>query len=132
MITDAFEDMLGEFKDEKVTSLIPTSPPIEWEAAHRAVQGAGRRRAPESRFPQDVNAQLWGAVGAVIKSWQSARAITYRKLNEIPDGWGTAVNVQAMVFGNMGDTSATGVAFTRNPSTGTRELLWRIPGQCAG
>ena len=65
---------------------------------------------------------MWGAVGAVIKSWQSARAITYRKLNEIPDGWGTAVNVQAMVFGNMGDTSATGVAFTRNPSTGTREL----------
>ena len=66
--------------------------------------------------------QLWGAIGAVFKSWDGARAITYRKLNAIPQDWGTAVNVQAMVFGNMGETSATGVAFTRNPSTGTREL----------
>ncbi len=66
--------------------------------------------------------QLWGAIGAVFKSWDGARAVTYRKLNAIPQDWGTAVNVQAMVFGNMGETSATGVAFTRNPSTGTREL----------
>jgi len=69
-----------------------------------------------------VKEQLWGAVGAVFKSWNGARAITYRKLNNIPEDWGTAVNVQAMVFGNMGDTSATGVAFTRNPSTGAKEL----------
>ena len=69
-------------------------------------------------FPQDVHDQLWGAVGAVFGSWQSDRAKVYRRLNDIPASWGTAVNVQAMVFGNMGDTSATGVAFTRDPSTG--------------
>ncbi|HEX8308614.1 MAG TPA: pyruvate, phosphate dikinase [Allosphingosinicella sp.] len=71
-------------------------------------------------FPGDVHEQLWGAVGAVFGSWQSERAKTYRRLNNIPSDWGTAVNVQAMVFGNMGETSATGVAFTRNPSTGER------------
>jgi pyruvate,orthophosphate dikinase len=71
-------------------------------------------------FPQDVHEQLWGAVGAVFGSWQSERAKVYRRLNNIPHDWGTAVNVQAMVFGNMGDTSATGVAFTRDPSTGER------------
>jgi pyruvate,orthophosphate dikinase len=69
-------------------------------------------------FPQDVHDQLWGAIGAVFGSWQSERAKVYRRLNDIPGDWGTAVNVQAMVFGNMGDTSATGVAFTRDPSTG--------------
>jgi pyruvate,orthophosphate dikinase len=69
-------------------------------------------------FPQDVNEQLWGAVGAVFASWESDRAKVYRRLNSIPADWGTAVNVQAMVFGNMGDTSATGVAFTRDPATG--------------
>ena len=69
-------------------------------------------------FPQDVHDQLWGAVGAVFGSWQSDRAKVYRRLNDIPGDWGTAVNVQAMVFGNMGDTSATGVAFTRDPSKG--------------
>lgn len=69
-------------------------------------------------FPQDVHDQLWGAIGAVFGSWQSERAKVYRRLNDIPASWGTAVNVQAMVFGNMGDTSATGVAFTRDPSKG--------------
>ncbi len=73
-------------------------------------------------FPQDPNAQLWGAVGAVFSSWMNHRAVTYRRLHDIPEAWGTAVNVQAMVFGNMGDTSATGVAFTRNPSTGEKAL----------
>lgn len=73
-------------------------------------------------FPQDVNEQLWGAVSAVFASWMNDRAITYRSLNNIPAEWGTAVNVQSMVFGNMGDSSATGVAFTRNPSTGANEL----------
>ena len=69
-------------------------------------------------FPQDVQDQLWGAIGAVFGSWESERARVYRRLNGIPSDWGTAVNVQAMVFGNMGDTSATGVAFTRDPATG--------------
>jgi len=71
-----------------------------------------------SEFPDDPQQQLWGAIGAVFSSWNNQRAITYRKLNNIPDHWGTAVNVQAMVFGNMGDDCATGVAFTRDPSTG--------------
>ena len=74
-------------------------------------------------FPQDVNEQLWGAIGAVFLSWNSKRAKIYRKINYIPDHWGTAVNVQAMVFGNMGQDCATGVAFTRNPSTGKKELF---------
>ena len=73
-------------------------------------------------FPQDTGAQLTGAIAAVFGSWQNERAITYRRLHDIPDSWGTAVNVQAMVFGNMGETSATGVAFTRNPSTGEKRL----------
>ncbi|MBV7259957.1 pyruvate, phosphate dikinase [Erythrobacter crassostreae] len=71
-------------------------------------------------FPQDVTEQLWGAIAAVFDSWDSDRAKVYRRLNDIPADWGTAVNVQAMVFGNMGDTSATGVAFTRDPATGNR------------
>ncbi|MEM6616902.1 MAG: pyruvate, phosphate dikinase [Pseudomonadota bacterium] len=76
----------------------------------------------ETPFPEDPFDQLMGAVGAVFSSWMVPRAITYRKLHDIPEDWGTAVNVQAMVFGNTGDTSATGVAFTRNPSTGENEL----------
>ena len=71
-------------------------------------------------FPEDVQEQLWGAIGAVFGSWQSHRANTYRKLNNIPEDWGTAVTVQAMVFGNRGETSATGVAFTRDPATGEK------------
>jgi pyruvate,orthophosphate dikinase len=73
-------------------------------------------------FPQDARRQLWGAISAVFASWMNQRAITYRRLHAIPESWGTAVSVQAMVFGNMGETSATGVAFTRNPSTGANEL----------
>lgn len=69
-------------------------------------------------FPQDAKEQLWGAIGAVFKSWMTPRAVTYRKINSIPEEWGTAVNVQAVVFGNMGDDCGTGVAFTRDPSTG--------------
>ena len=71
-----------------------------------------------NNFPQDPIEQLWGSISAVFNSWMNQRAITYRKLNDIPQSWGTAVNVQAMVFGNMGDDCCTGVAFTRNPSTG--------------
>ncbi|EKF19847.1 pyruvate, phosphate dikinase [Nitratireductor pacificus] len=73
-------------------------------------------------FPQDPFEQLWGAVGAVFSSWMNHRAVTYRRLHDIPESWGTAVNVQAMVFGNRGEDSATGVAFTRNPSTGEKAL----------
>lgn len=80
-------------------------------------------RLAGKQFPEDPWDQLWGAVGAVFGSWMSPRAITYRKLNEIPESWGTAVNVQAMVFGNMGDDCATGVAFTRDPSTGAKKFF---------
>jgi pyruvate,orthophosphate dikinase len=73
-------------------------------------------------FPQDPEEQLWGAIGAVFGSWMNPRAVTYRRLHDIPADWGTAVNVQAMVFGNMGEDCATGVAFTRNPSTGENEF----------
>src|SRR5271167_2062160 len=73
-------------------------------------------------FPQDPEEQLWGAIGAVFGSWMNPRAVTYRRLHDIPADWGTAVNVQAMVFGNMGEDCATGVAFTRNPSTGANEF----------
>ncbi len=73
-------------------------------------------------FPQDVEAQLWGAIGAVFGSWMNTRAVTYRRLHNIPSDWGTAVNIQAMVFGNRGEDCATGVAFTRNPSTGADEF----------
>jgi len=76
----------------------------------------------DSSFPQDPQEQLWGAIGAVFASWMNPRANTYRKLNDIPAAWGTAVNVQAMVFGNMGDDCATGVAFTRDPSTGANQF----------
>ncbi|MCH2038504.1 MAG: pyruvate, phosphate dikinase, partial [Rickettsiales bacterium] len=73
-------------------------------------------------FPQDPKEQLWGAIGAVFNSWMNQRAITYRRLHDIPASWGTAVNIQSMVFGNMGDDCATGVAFTRDPSTGSNEF----------
>src|SRR5438309_4844770 len=85
------------------------------------------------RFPEDPHAQLWGAIGAVFGSWMNQRAIVYRKLNNIPESWGTAVNVQAMVFGNMGADSGTGVAFTRDPATGENvfygEFLMHAQGE---
>jgi len=84
-------------------------------------------------FPEDPYDQLWGAIGAVFRSWNNPRAIVYRQLNKIPDDWGTAVNVVAMVFGNMGDDSGTGVAFTRDPSTGEKifygEFLFNAQGE---
>src|SRR3989441_10629805 len=85
------------------------------------------------RFPENPHAQLWGAIGAVFGSWMNQRAIVYRKLNNIPESWGTAVNVQAMVFGNMGTDSGTGVAFTRDPATGENtfdgEFLMNAQGE---
>ena len=82
-------------------------------------------------FPDDAKAQLWGGIGAVFKSWNGRRAIAYRRIEGIPDDWGTAVNVQSMVFGNMGNTSATGVAFSRNPATGENKFYgeWLINAQ---
>jgi pyruvate,orthophosphate dikinase len=95
------------------------------EAALREAVTAFKAKAQELTgmpFPDDVRKQLWGAIGAVFRSWNNPRADVYRKMNNIPATMGTAVNVQAMVFGNLGDDCATGVAFTRNPATGTPEL----------
>jgi pyruvate,orthophosphate dikinase len=116
-----FEDILGEHKDAGNHALDTDLSPDDWRQIIAAYKSCVEAETGKP-FPQDPHAQLWGAIGAVFKSWMSARAITYRKLNNIPEDWGTAVNVQAMVFGNMGETSATGVAFTRNPSTGEPQL----------
>ena len=113
LFEDALEELklrCGVFDDTGLTgddleALVTTYKQIVEEEAERP-------------FPQDPHDQLWGAIGAVFNSWMNARATTYRRLNSIPASWGTAVNVQAMVFGNMGEDCATGVAFTRDPSTG--------------
>ncbi len=112
-----FEDVMDDVKRARNYKLDTDMKAEDWkevvesylEVAHKALG---------KPFPQDVNEQLWGAIGAVFGSWMNQRAITYRRLNEIPADWGTAVNVQAMVFGNMGNDCCTGVAFTRDPSTG--------------
>src|ERR1700730_2073928 len=116
-----FEDILDTFKDGQGYTLDTDLSGDDWGDV------VGRYKDPVTRangtdFPQDPHAHLWGAIGAVFSSWMNARAVTYRRLHDIPESWGTAVNVQAMVFGNMGETSATGVAFTRNPSTGESKL----------
>jgi len=116
-----FEELLEAFKERKGYVLDTDLAAADWKTIierykAKVLSETGRP------FPQDPAVQLWGAIGAVFSSWMNSRAKTYRRLNAIPESWGTAVTVQAMVFGNMGDTSATGVAFTRNPSIGTREL----------
>jgi pyruvate, orthophosphate dikinase len=116
-----FEDILDSYKDSKGYSLDTDLDADDWVALVGKYKDAVARETGKD-FPQDPHAQLWGAIGAVFSSWMNARAVTYRRLHDIPESWGTAVNIQAMVFGNMGETSATGVAFTRNPSTGERKL----------
>src|SRR5580698_951823 len=116
-----FEDILEQFKDSKGYALDTDLSAGDWRAVI-ADYKARVIEATDKPFPQGPRDQLWGAIGAVFSSCMNQRAITYRRLNSIPADWGTAVNVQAMVFGNMGETSATGVAFTRNPSTGAKEL----------
>jgi pyruvate,orthophosphate dikinase len=116
-----FEELLDHHKERQGYSLDTDLSADDW--AELVVRYKKRVKDELGRdFPQGPHEQLWGAIGAVFGSWMNQRAITYRKLHNLPESWGTAVNVQAMVFGNMGDTSATGVAFTRNPSTGERKL----------
>ena len=115
----AFEEALEIAKEDKGVHLDTELEAADWEKLVRRYKALVEELWGRP-FPQDVHEQLWGAIGAVFGSWQSDRAKTYRRLNNIPGDWGTAVNVQAMVFGNMGDTSATGVAFTRDPATGER------------
>ncbi len=116
-----FEELIDKMKEEKGITLDTdlTADDLktlaeQFKAEYKAKIG--------SDFPSDPKEQLMGAVKAVFRSWNNPRAIYYRRMNDIPGSWGTAVNIQAMVFGNMGDTSGTGVAFTRNPSTGEKKL----------
>ncbi len=117
----AFEEALEMAKEDRGVHLDTELEVDDWQRLTRRYKELVEEQLG-SPFPQDVHDQLWGAVGAVFGSWQSERAKVYRRLNAIPHDWGTAVNVQAMVFGNMGDTSATGVAFTRDPATGERSF----------
>ncbi|RWB06330.1 MAG: pyruvate, phosphate dikinase [Mesorhizobium sp.] len=118
---EVFEEILEDQKGGLGHELDTELSAIEWQGVI-ALYKAKVEEELGKPFPQDPNEQLWGAIGAVFSSWMNNRAITYRRLHDIPESWGTAVNVQAMVFGNMGETSATGVAFTRNPSTGEKML----------
>ena len=116
-----FEEILDDHKDRNGYTLDTDLSAEDWAE----LVGRYKERVEEEHgksFPQEPHKQLWGAISAVFGSWMNQRAVTYRRLHNIPESWGTAVNVQAMVFGNMGDTSATGVAFTRNPSTGEKKL----------
>ena len=114
-----FEEILEIFKEENGYILDTELDNEDWEAVVEKYKAKVVEHLNKP-FPQDADEQLWGAITAVFGSWQNTRAVTYRRLHNIPDNWGTAVNVQAMVFGNMGEDSATGVAFTRNPSTGEK------------
>ncbi|MCZ2328489.1 pyruvate, phosphate dikinase [Bartonella sp. F02] len=116
-----FEEILDELKTSKGYNVDTEVTAADWKDIIVSYKACIEKELGES-FPQDPEKQLWGAIGAVFSSWMAARAITYRRLHNIPENWGTAVNIQAMVFGNMGEDSATGVAFTRNPSTGKKEL----------
>ena len=118
---EIFEEILEDEKARRGHELDTELSADDW----RAIIALYKAKVEEELgkpFPEGPEEQLWGAIGAVFSSWMNQRAVTYRRLHDIPESWGTAVNVQAMVFGNMGDTSATGVAFTRNPSTGEKAL----------
>ena len=126
-----FEELLDDYKERRGYTLDTDLTAEDW------VDLVGRYKKcvkdeSDKDFPQDPNDQLWGAIGAVFGSWMNTRANTYRRLHNIPESWGTAVNIQSMVFGNMGDTSATGVAFTRNPSTGDKQLYGEFLANAQG
>ncbi|MBQ9338391.1 MAG: pyruvate, phosphate dikinase, partial [Lentisphaeria bacterium] len=129
-IRKQLDDMLAEYKAKKGYAS-DTDLKIEdlkklCEAFKKTV-----KKVLKAEFPDDAREQLWGGIGAVFKSWNGKKATAYRRIEGIPDDWGTAVNVQSMVFGNMGDTSATGVAFTRDPATGDNKFYgeWLINAQ---
>ena len=112
-----FEDILEDYKNEHKLTNDTDITAEGWQEIVEDYLGLVERELGRP-FPQDPQEQLWGAIGAVFQSWMTPRAVTYRKIHSIPEDWGTAVNVQSMVFGNMGQDCATGVAFTRDPSTG--------------
>ncbi|MGH7087434.1 MAG: PEP/pyruvate-binding domain-containing protein, partial [Stellaceae bacterium] len=116
-----FEEVLENVKLDRGVTLDTELDDADWQDVIGQYKDLIERELG-TPFPQDPEAQLWGAIGAVFGSWMNQRAITYRRLHDIPADWCTAVNVQAMVFGTMGDDCSTGVAFTRNPSTGANEF----------
>jgi pyruvate,orthophosphate dikinase len=118
---DYFEEILDDYKLDNGLEQDSDLQAQDWQKIVELYRDCIVREA-ETAFPDDPEEQIWGAIKAVFQSWNNARAQTYRRLHAIPDEWGTAVTVQAMVFGNLGETSATGVCFTRNPSTGEKEL----------
>ena len=117
-----FEKIIDELKEEKGIKYDTEMTVEDLKELVKRFKSVYSEHMNGEEFPQDANVQLMGAVKAVFRSWDNPRAIVYRRMNDIPGDWGTAVNVQAMVFGNMGDTSGTGVAFTRNPSTGEKGI----------
>ncbi|MEQ1783086.1 MAG: pyruvate, phosphate dikinase [Hyphomonadaceae bacterium] len=118
---DTFEHILDDYKESRDFNLDTDLGAESWIEVIALYKKAVEKKIGKP-FPQEPKDQLWGAIGAVFASWMNDRAITYRRLNDIPESWGTAVNVQSMVFGNMGESSATGVAFTRDPSTGEKRF----------
>ena len=116
-----FEELIENYKLTKGVLLDTDLDESDWDGLIVDFKRTVREKAKKD-FPQDVHEQLLGAISAVFLSWESNRAKVYRKLNQIPAEWGTAVNVQSMVFGNMGDDCATGVVFTRNPSDGSNNI----------
>ncbi|KQW83182.1 pyruvate, phosphate dikinase [Brevundimonas sp. Root1279] len=118
---DDFEEVLDDHKDRLGVTVDTDLGAKDWEKVVADYKAVVQRNLGHA-FPQEPHDQLWGAVGAVFASWMNDRAKFYRRMHDIPESWGTAVNIQSMVFGNMGETSATGVAFTRNPSTGEARL----------
>jgi pyruvate, orthophosphate dikinase len=116
-----FEDLLENHKNDTGAALDTELGAEDWKSLVDDFKEVVQSETGKP-FPQDAHEQLWGAIAAVFGSWNNARAVTYRRLHNIPAEWGTAVNVQAMVFGNRGEDCATGVAFTRNPSTGAKEF----------
>ena len=117
-----FEELIDEMKKERGVTLDTELTAKDLKELAEQFKAEYKDKIGED-FPQDPREQLMGAVRAVFRSWDNPRAIYYRRMNDIPSSWGTAVNVQMMVFGNMGDTSGTGVAFTRNPATGEKKLF---------
>ncbi|HBB55851.1 MAG TPA: pyruvate, phosphate dikinase, partial [Hyphomonadaceae bacterium] len=119
---EKFEMILDEYKERHDLRLDTALSAEDWGQVISRYKAMVAKATGEP-FPQSPRAQLWGAIGAVFASWMNDRAKTYRRLNDIPESWGTAVNIQSMVFGNLGETSATGVAFTRDPNTGAKSFF---------
>ena len=117
-----FEHLIDECKEKRKVRLDTDLSAEDWKALVQSFK-AYVLKVSGKEFPSDPREQLWGAIGAVFQSWMNKRAIEYRRINGIPEAWGTAVNIQAMVFGNMGEDCATGVAFTRDPATGAKRFF---------